>query len=476
MAVSIRSILIRRLLLATLLLVGGSAWLIYLQVQHETEELFDAQLSRSARLIISLVQADRGRLEFSNIQNFLDQNRLVPEQDSEFDNRLEKLFQEEREELPTGHIYETKLGFQIWDKDGNLLLKSNNLPVTEISTKSGFDKTIILGDQWRVFNLTSSDGFYRCITAERIDVRNDLIGKVSGGLAIFFVLLVPVLLTTMWFAVTHGLQPLQSLTSQIESRGAEKLDSISEANTPLEIRTITDALNQLLSRLGNALDRERRIVSNAAHELRTPLAAVRLHAELASKATNTADRESSIKHVLAGIDRSTHLINQLLALARLEPETFSERRKVRNLSHILVDEVALLAPQAEEKNITISSNHDQEIRANVDETSIRLLIRNLLSNAIIYTPVDGVITLSLHQDNADSVLTIVDNGPGIPVADRERVFDRFYRLQNHEESGCGIGLSIVKHVVELHKASILLEEPGNGSGLKVTIRLPNPDL
>ena len=445
MAKSIRSILIRRLLIATLFLVGGGAWLIYLQVQHETEELFDAQLSRSARLILSLVQADRGRLEFSNIQNFLDQNRLVPEQNTDFDRTLENLFHEEAEELPTGHIYETKLGFQIWDKDGNLLLKSENIPVTEISQKKGFDNTTILGEKWRVFSLTSHDGLYRCITAERLDVRNDLIGEVFGGLAMFFVLLVPVLLTTMWFAISRGLQPLQSLTSQIQSRGAEKLDSISENNAPLEIKTITDALNQLLSRLGNALDRERRIVSNAAHELRTPLAAVRLHAELASKATNTADRESSIKQVLAGIDRSTHLVNQLLALA----------------------------PQAEDKNITISSSHDQDIMANVDETSIRLLIRNLLSNAINYTPEGGTIAINLHQDNANSVLTIVDNGPGIPVTERERVFDRFYRLKNHEESGCGIGLSIVKNVVELHKADISLQDPEEGNGLKVTINLSN---
>ena len=113
---------------------------------------------------------------------------------------------------------------------------------------------------------------------------------------------------------------------------------------------------------------------------------------------------------------------------------------------------------------------------NVDETSMRLLIRNLLSNAINYTPVDGTITLNLHHDKAASVLTIVDNGPGIPAMERERVFDRFYRLQNHEESGCGIGLSIVKQVVELHKAAILLEEPENSSGLKVTIRLSNPEL
>lgn len=464
--------MMHRLLLATLILVGGGSWVSYQQIRHETQELFDAQLARSARLILSLVQEERSRIQFSSIQKFLDQNKLIADEKPESANFLEKLFDEDDEELPNGHIYETKLGFQIWDNLGNLILKSGNLPITEISSAGGFSDSQILDNNWRVFSLTSRDGLYRCVTAERIDVRNDLIGDVFEGLLKFFLILVPVLLITIWFTINRGLAPLQNLTSQIQSRGAERLDSISEDNAPEEIRTITGALNQLLSRLSDALKREKRVVSNAAHELRTPMAAVKLHAELAGKADNAEDRRTSIKHVLEGIDRSTHLVNQLLALARLEPDSFTDRLEPKNLSQILVEEVALLAHSAESKAIELSIDQNDEVLASVDDTSIRLLIRNLLSNAINYTQTHGAISLSLSRDTTEAVLTVTDNGPGIPVEDRERVFDRFYRLENHEQTGCGIGLSIVKQVVELHKGSIELDEPEQGSGLKVIVGLP----
>ncbi len=473
---SIRTTLIRRLLLATLILVGGGSWLSYQQIRHETQELFDAQLARSARLILSLAQAGRSQLEFSTIQKFLDENKLIANKEAEASNILDSIFNNDHEELPSGHIYETKLGFQIWDNAGNLILKSSNLPVTEISARTmGFSNSRFSGKNWRVFSLTGSDGIYRCITAERIDVRNDLIGDIFAGLLNFFIILVPVLLVTLWFAIRQGLEPLQNLTSQIQSRGAEKLDSISEKNAPEEIRTITDALNQLLSKLGNALAREKRVVSDAAHELRTPLAAVKLHAELASKADNAEDRKSSIKHVLEGIDRTTHLVSQLLTLARLDPESFVNKLQPRNIQQVIIDEVALQTPLAEEKNIELSIIDNDEVIGRVDETSIRLLIRNLLSNAINYTPADGAVSLGVIRENAEAVISIIDNGPGIPAEDRERVLDRFYRSQTHEQTGCGIGLSIVKQVVELHRATLVMEEPAQGSGLKVTVRLPVED-
>ena len=473
MANSIRSHLIRRLLLATVVLVSAGSWFIYYQVQHETEELFDAQLARSARLILSLVQADRSRLEFSGIQNFLDQNNMVADIDSGLDNALENLFREELEALPDGHIYETKLGFQIWDKFGNLLLKSNNLPVTEVSHSKGFGNVEIARSQWRVFSLTSQDGLYRCVTAERIDVRNDLIGEVFQGLLYFFILLIPVLLITMWFAINRGLKPLHSLTSQIQSRSADKLDSISEHDTPVEIKTITDSLNQLLSRLGNALARERRVVSDAAHELRTPLAAVRLHAELASKADNAADRISSINSVLVGIDRSSHLVNQLLTLAKLNPESFGGELRQQNIEQLVNAEMLLQAPFAEKKQIQVCFECTGEISAKVDKNAFHLLLSNLLSNAINYTQSGGRIDIRLLPDNDGFKLIFEDNGPGIPQAERERVFDRFYRLKNHAQTGCGIGLSIVAQVVELHHAILALDEGDQGKGLKVTVSFPS---
>lgn len=440
----------------------------YATIQHETQELFDAQLARSARLILSLVQTDRNQIELSSIQRFLDQNKLKSD-----DNFESEEYKENEEELPNGHIYETKLGFQIWDDVGNLILKSTNLPVTDISSdQSGFSDNRFSNNDWRVFSLASIDGKFRCVTAERIDVRNELIEEVSEGLLQLFIVLVPILSITMWFAISRGLAPLQRITSEIKSRGAEKLDSITNSDAPTEIQTITEALNQLLSRLKNALAREKRITSDAAHELRTPLSAVRLHAELARKADNASDRITAIDQVMRGIDRTTHLVNQLLALARLEPEEFSQKLKQIDIGKILVDETALQAPIAHDKHLDLSITDNEHVIAEVDETSLRLLIRNLLSNAITYTPNGGIISLGLLNDEKQFRLIVEDNGPGIPEEERGRVLERFYRLKNHSETGCGIGLSIVTQVVELHQATLSMETPEKGSGLRVVIVFP----
>lgn len=464
---SIRHILILRLLVAIIVLVGGGAIFSYQDVRHETEELFDAQLARSARLILSLVQTNSEQINFSSIQEFLDANQLQPDDTEEDDYSIEV------EAHSSGHVYETKLGFQIWDSAGNLILKSPNIPLIEISENiRGFSDSEFLGYQWRVFSLNSTDGRYRCITAERLDVRNELIGDIFSDLLVLFILLVPVLSITLWFALGQGLSSLRNLTTQINSRDTERLDSISIENAPSEIQTITGALNQLLSKLKLALAREKRVTSDAAHELRTPLAAVKLHAQLASRADNATDRKKAIGQVLKGIDRTTHLVNQLLALARLEPDTFNENMKRRNLNQVVVEEVAMLAPLAHEKNIELSVSNTDDIFAEVDDTAICLLIRNLLNNAINYTQKNGTIDIKLVSEKNQFNLIVEDNGPGIPAAERERVLERFYRLQNHDATGCGIGLSIVMRVVELHGAKLTLDDPDNGTGLRVTVTFP----
>ena len=408
---SIRTILIFRLLLVSILLVGGGAIFSYQDVRHETRELFDAQLARSARLILSLVQTDADQVNFSSIQKFLDANQLKTPDDKETSHA--KL--QNTEELSNGHIYETKLGFQIWDSAGNLILKSANVPLFEITQDTeGFSNSRFMDYQWRVFSLSSADGRYRCITAERLDVRNELIGDIFSDLLVLFVLLVPVLSITMWFALSQGLSSLRNLTAQINSRGTERLDSISVNRAPSEIQTIAGALNQLLSKLKNALVREKRVTSDAAHELRTPLAAVKLHAELARRADNASDRIQAIEQVLKGIDRTTHLVNQLLALARLEPDSFNDNKLRCNINHLIVEEAAMLAPLAQEKNIELSVSDSDEIFAEVDDTSMRLLIRNLLNNAIAYTQETGSITMRLQSTAKAFTLIVEDNGPGIP--------------------------------------------------------------
>ena len=203
------------------------------------------------------------------------------------------------------------------------------------------------------------------------------------------------------------------------------------------------------------------------------MAAVKLHAELAKTATNAEDRKFSIDHVLLGIDRTTHLVEQLLTLARLEPEHLSEKLQPLNISQLIIEETALLSPLAHDKNIELSICENENITVLAEDMSFRLLTRNLLNNAIAYTQESGVIEIFISVIDSSPCFIIKDNGPGIPLKDRERVLERFYRLENHTAPGCGIGLSIVMRVVELHNATLKMSSPDNGSGLIVSVCFPS---
>ena len=460
---SLRSHLLFRLIIASILLVGGTAWLGYQDVRKETWELFDAQLARSSRMILGLVQAENVNYGFSRIQDFLDEQGLAMMY-LEFQDAIDELQQQ------GAHAYESKLAFQIWDDVGNLLVKSYNAPLEPLSdNEQGFSNAVIDGYNWRTFSLVASNGAYRCITAERLDVRNDLIVKVSDDLLYMFIILVPALSVVLYLSIDKGLRPLQQIAAQINRRSGENLGLIRSGYPFSEIVTIKNALNQLLSRLEDTLEREKRITSDAAHELRTPLAAIRLHAELAKGAENRKQQIESLEQVIHGVDRTTHLIEQLLTLARLEPELIASDFAEVDLSSLIVEECALLSPLALNKDIELdfAGADIASIQGHAD--SIRLLVRNLLTNAIAYTPEGGEVSIRLEQDGR-TVLTIQDNGPGIAEEDRERVMQRFYRAQNHSAPGCGIGLSIVDRVVQIHHGELELDQADSGQGLKVVVR------
>lgn len=461
---SLRSQLLLRLIIVSILLVGGTAWLAYEDVRKETRELFDAQLVRSARLILSLAQSQNGDHGFSRIQEYLDENGLSV---------MYIDFEESGDEQQTedAHIYETKLAFQIWDNEGNLVVKSYNAPLEPLTKQNnGFNNILIEGFNWRTFSLVSSNQQYRCITAERIDVRNDLIVKISNDLFYMFIILVPLLSLILYISIDNGLKPLQRLASQINRRSGDNLELIASDYKYTEIVTIKNALNQLLHRLKETLAREKRITSDAAHELRTPLAAIRLHTELAKNAKNRKQQTESLNQVIHGVDRTTHLVEQLLTLARLEPELLANDFASVNLTALIIEECALLSPLAIDKNIDITFNETRIGPINGHESSLRLLIRNLLTNAISYTPVDGYINISLSQKEQKTIFIIEDNGPGISEKDRKRVMERFYRAGDHQTPGCGIGLSIVDRVVQMHHGVLQLCQADNGQGLKVIIQ------
>lgn len=462
---SIRSHLLFRLIIVSIFLVGGTAWLGYEDVRQETRELFDAQLVRSARLTLSLAQAQYADSGFSKIQEYLDENGL-----SVMYIDFEK--KSDQQQMKNAHIYETKLAFQIWDNEGNLLVKSYNAPLEPMAMQSkGFSNVVIDEFNWRTFSLLSNNHQYRCITAERIDARNDLIIKISNDLSYMFIILVPALSLILYFSIDKGLKPLQRLAAQIDCLSGDNLDLIPNDYKYAEIVTIKNALNQLLRRLNATLSREKRITSDAAHELRTPLAAIRLHTELAKNAKNKEQKNESLDQVIHGVDRTTHLVEQLLTLARLEPELLVNDFAEVNLSALIIEECALLSPLAINKDIDISFNEAQAGSINGHESSLRLLIRNLLTNAISYTPAGGKVSISLAKQKQQTILTVEDSGPGICEEDRERVMERFYRGENHQTPGCGIGLSIVDRVVQIHRGSLQLHHADSGQGLKVVIRI-----
>lgn len=460
---TLRSKLLLRLIIASIILVGGTAWLGYQDVRYETSELFDAQLARSARIILSLAQAQNGDSGFSKIQEYLDENGLSV---MYFD------FEEEPDEQQAdGHIYETKLAFQIWDNEGNLVVKSYNAPIEPMAIETNrFNNTVIDNYNWRTFSLQSKNKKYKCITAERLDVRNDLIKKISSDLFYLFIILIPALAIILFITIHQSLLSLQRLATQIDRRSGDNLDTIQNENDYTEIATIKKALNHLLQRLKETLAREKRITSDAAHELRTPLAAIRLHTELAKTAKNKQQQNESLNQIISGVDRTTHMVEQLLALARLESDLLANNFIRIDLSALIIEESALLSPLALNKNIDVSFDKKNAGMINGDESSLRLLIRNLLTNAIAYTPDGGKITIKLTNAQTHTVLTIEDNGPGIAEQDRERVLERFYRVENHQTPGCGIGLSIVARVVQIHNGTLQLLHSDKNRGLKVVIQ------
>ena len=463
---SIQKRLHKRVLLVSIALVGVFLLFAYVTVQHETDELFDAQLARSARLILSLAQAEikEGMHGIARFQQFLESNRLQAAGDEHI---------EGEEARVDGHYYETKLAFVVARSPEDVFLHSYNAPVELAQVdQPGYATRRYGDDDWRVFRLDSGDGSLYCVTAERLDVRNDLIYTLSSDLIALFVALLLTLAVVIWFAIGSGLAPLRLLAEQIRRRDVDNLSEVSVENVPQEVRAIIQSLNRLFKRLSAALTRERHITSDAAHELRTPLAAVKLHAELALSATGHEDREQSLQYVIDGTDRCTHLVDQLLKLARLEPQAVARQRRAVELTALVSDMLHQHREQAAARHIALRERLPATCTVRGDEDALRLMLRNLLDNAISYTQRGGRVEVSIQLQQDRVCLVVADNGPGIAADKRERIFERFYRVENHEKTGCGIGMAIVARVCELHQASIELSDPETGSGLVVTVCLP----
>lgn len=278
----------------------------------------------------------------------------------------------------------------------------------------------------------------------------------------------------IWFIIGRGLRSIKRVTQEVAQRAADHLDPVGLESVPMEIQPLIDELNKLFLRVKQAFDREQRFAADAAHELRTPLAALKTQAQVALKTTDPRERQAQLQTVITGVDRCTHVIQQLLTLCRMSPETTTAEEYTEiDLSKLAAEVIGQLAPLAVDKQIEIELiANDPNCILFGNTTGLHALIRNLVDNAIRYTPENGNIKVFVHSKKNHVVLRVVDNGPGIPPDLRSRVFERFYRVLGTSVQGSGLGLAIVLQIVKLHKGTVRLRVPKSGVGLEVVVTLP----
>lgn len=451
---------IRRRLLLTLLSITVAIWTIavitsYYDARHEIGELFDAQLAQSARTLLSVAGHELEELEGRT----LDTAHIHFHADSPL--------------LADGHEYEHKLAYQLWKQPENtLLLRSFSAPDSPLSElPSGFSTRPINSELWRVLSLRDEDSGFQVQVGQALAIREELTDDIARRIGIPIAIALPLLALLIFIGIGRSMRPLQRLAEAVVHRAPNNLEPIDSTNVPSEIRPLVNALNSLFERLGNAFEHDRRFTADAAHELRTPLAAMKTQAQVAKRSKDPAERDSAIGKMLEGVDRATRLVEQLLTLARVDPETGLAQGKPVDLLQLAENAIADHEQRARTKGITLQLKADKTHSVTGHQDSLSILLRNLLDNAIRYTPEGGNVRISLAGENGSITMCIADSGPGVPEKERERIFDRFIRLAGQETSGSGLGLSIVQRIAELHQARIRLGESTLG-GLEICVRFP----
>ena len=356
---------------------------------------------------------------------------------------------------------------QLWNAQGKLQFTSYPSRALPRYIASGLHTVNYQHKPWRIFNI-QRQGLYIQV-AQPMTVRDELAAGLAGRMLIPFVLLIPLLAGLIWWSVTRNLRPLQTVASAVAARDEDSMQALDETGLPLEIRSMVIAINQLLTRLSDAMQLQRTFIADAAHELRTPLTALKLQLALTERATTDAQRQLGFVKLHTRLERSIHLVKQLLSLTRSESRAEVERFTYINLSALVQDVVQELLPLAEASRIDLRTDIGDKVTVFGQPENCRIVISNLLDNAIRYTPALGQVRVSVTLEAGHAVLRVTDNGHGIAAHERERVFDRFYRCEGSEVTGSGLGLAIVRNITDVHHAKLTLSDNLAGSGLTVTI-------
>jgi len=333
----------------------------------------------------------------------------------------------------------------------------------------GFATVQIDGEAWRVFFARGPREDTRVYVGERVDSRTSILLAVLRGTLWPMAAALPFLGLATWWAVRRGVTPLKKLSRSIAKRSPDDLAPvIIMTQTPAEMSPVLDALNQLFERIKTVWDAERRFTADAAHELRTPIAAIRTQAQVALAEPDDALRQHALRATLEGCDRATRLVSQLLVLSRLESGAILELAKV-DLSALAQRVIAELAPTAIAKRQSLEFDGARPCHVRGDEMLLAALVHNLVDNAIRYSPLGASVLIKTGAHDSNAVLVVEDSGPGLADADRPRLGERFFRAPGTAESGSGLGWSIVQRIVDLHAATVNVRRSKSLGGLEVEV-------
>ena len=362
--------------------------------------------------------------------------------------------------------------FQVWHDD-RLIQRSDNTPLEPIATAAGFQDRNFSGYRWRTYTWINEDGHRRTITAERIDIRNALAEGIIMKSVLPVIIALPLAGILIWFVVGYGLSPLRSLADHLRRRRADDLRPIPMDQLPIELMQVVTSANELLQRLDASFTRERQFASDAAHELRTPICALKIH--LHNIRHNLPDGNPELAHLVAATDRMDNLVEQILLLYRTSPDHYATQLKELDLHALVQELITTMYPEFEQRNIQLALEGGSEKLAG-DHFALSTLVKNLLDNACKYTPEGGQVRVTVGKHRNGIMLRVEDSGPGIPANQQQRIFDRFYRVDGDQHAseviGCGLGLAIVKHITELHGATIEAGPSSFDSGLSMTLVFP----
>jgi two-component system sensor histidine kinase QseC len=454
-----------RLLALVLVLVAavwaGTAALTWFDAREEIDELLDGHLAQAAALLVAQQVRELGE------EHGRGRGGRDDDDDHDRDDR--------GVDAPALHRYAPPVAFQVFH-EGRLALRSANAPAFPMATdprglRSGFATVAIDGQDWRVFAARGAERDVQVYVGERADSRAAILRAVLRSTLWPMALALPLLALGAGWAVYRGLAPLRRLGHALAARRAAELQPVTLGDTPAEVAPVLAALNGLFERVRALLDAERRFTADAAHELRTPIAAIRAQAQVALGEADDARRRQALAQTLAGCDRAARLVDQLLTLARLEAAE-APPLQVVDLGALARSVLGDAAPAGIAKGQSLSLDATPQAFVRGDATLLAVLVRNLVDNAVRYSPPGARIEVRVAREDAGVVLSVEDSGPGLSPRDLARLGERFFRVVGSGETGSGLGWSIVRRIAAVHGGALQAQRSTRLGGLAVQAVFP----